>query len=58
MYAAHRVYWERANGPVPDGLEIDHLCYTPACVNPAHMETVTHGENLRRRRWTRKPVDA
>jgi hypothetical protein len=35
---------------IPEGLEIDHLCFTPACVNPWHLEPVTHAENLRRRR--------
>jgi len=45
---AHRVYWERENGPVPSGMEIDHLCRNRACVNPSHMEPVTHAENIRR----------
>lgn len=35
-------------GPVPEGLELDHLCRTPCCVNPAHLEPVTHGVNLLR----------
>jgi hypothetical protein len=35
-------------GPIPDGLTIDHLCRTPACVNPEHMEPVTMAENIRR----------
>lgn len=47
-YRAHRWYWEQANGPIPDGLVIDHLCRNPSCVNPAHMEVVTHEENTRR----------
>jgi hypothetical protein len=45
---AHRVYYERLVGPIPEGLEIDHLCRNRACVNPAHMEPVTHQENCRR----------
>lgn len=48
---AHRVSYELLVGPIPDGLEIDHLCRTPACVNPDHLEPVTHAENQRRRRW-------
>lgn len=45
---AHRVFYERAHGPIPDGLTVDHLCRVRACVNPDHMEIVTRAENLRR----------
>ena len=45
---AHRMAYEYQVGPIPDGLELDHLCKTPACVNPAHLEPVTHAENVRR----------
>ena len=45
---AHKWLWEQMNGPVPPGLELDHLCRTPGCVNPAHMEAVTHRENVLR----------
>ncbi len=47
---AHRWLWERFNGPVPVGLELDHLCRTSACVKPSHLEPVTHIENMRRGR--------
>lgn len=46
--AAHRFSWEQLNGPVPKGLELDHLCRVRHCVNPAHLELVTHVENVRR----------
>lgn len=45
---AHRVSWEIVNGKIPDGLVIDHLCRTPSCVNPRHMEVVTQRVNVLR----------
>ncbi|MCX4663346.1 HNH endonuclease signature motif containing protein [Streptomyces uncialis] len=44
----HRVAYEAAHGPIPDGLVIDHLCRIPACANPEHLEAVTNAENVRR----------
>lgn len=45
---AHRVSYELAHGPVPDGHVIDHLCRVRSCVNPAHLEAVSTRENLLR----------
>lgn len=45
---AHRVAYEAFVGPIPEGLEIDHLCGVPRCVNPDHLQPVTHLENMRR----------
>ena len=45
---AHRVAYELLIGPIPDGLELDHICRNPGCVNPAHLEAVTHRENVLR----------
>lgn len=45
---AHRWFYEKFVGPIPDGLEIDHLCRISCCVNPKHLEPVTHLENIRR----------
>lgn len=36
------------NGPIPDDLDLDHLCRNPPCWNPAHLEPVTHRENAHR----------
>ena len=45
---AHIAAYEHGFGKVPDGLELDHLCRNKLCINPAHLEPVTHAENLRR----------
>ncbi len=49
-YRAHRVAYATFVGPIPAGLVIDHLCGARSCVNPAHLEAVTQGENARRAR--------
>ena len=48
MAQAHRVMYEIRVGPIPDGMEIDHLCRNRRCINPDHMEPVTHRENSAR----------
>ena len=49
---AHRGYYEAAVGPIPEGMDIDHLCNVKLCVNPAHLEAVTRAENIRRKSST------
>lgn len=45
---AHRYAYEKKYGPVPDGKELDHKCRVRCCVNPDHLEPVTHKENINR----------
>ena len=49
MVRAHRWAYRQAVGPIADGLECDHLCGVYRCVNPAHIELVTHAVNIERR---------
>ena len=46
--SAHVWFYERLVGKVPPGMELDHLCRNRICVNPAHMEVVTHKVNTLR----------
>lgn len=45
---AHHVVYELIVGPLPEGLEADHLCRVRHCVNPRHLEWVTHTVNVQR----------
>lgn len=45
---AHRVAYELVVGPIPDGLELDHLCRVRHCVHPGHLEAVSRLENMQR----------
>lgn len=44
---AHRVSWEIANGPIPDGELVRHKCHNPPCVRPDHLELGSHRDNSR-----------
>lgn len=45
---AHRWAYEFCVGPIPKGMMLDHLCRVRHCVNPSHLEPVSHMENVRR----------
>lgn len=46
MVSAHKVSYEMANGPVPDGLQVDHIdCVSRRCVRPNHLRKVTNKQN-------------
>jgi hypothetical protein len=48
LHLAYRWAYEFSRGPVPDGMELDHLCRNRACCNPWHLEAVSHRENTLR----------
>ncbi len=48
MMMAHRAVYEGLVGPIPDCLELHHTCENKRCVNPAHMEPISHRDHLRK----------
>ncbi|MEX5713458.1 HNH endonuclease signature motif containing protein [Parafrankia sp. FMc6] len=52
MVGAHRWAWEKVNGPIPEGFELDHVwtrgCKRRDCIRLSHLQVVTHRENVRR----------
>lgn len=45
---AHRLFYKKYKGDISSGMELDHLCRRRNCVNPQHLEPVTHTENMKR----------
>jgi len=54
---AHVIAYELQYGPIPEGLELDHLCRQTLCIRPEHLEAVTHQENMRRAPMTKLPQE-
>ena len=50
---AHRYFYVQNKGPIPEGYVIDHLCRNRKCVNPDHLEAVSHVVNCRRGKQTK-----
>lgn len=48
-HRAHRVAHTIATGPIPDGMDVDHMCHTPACVAPLHLRAATRSQNCQNR---------
>ena len=48
LFMAHRAVYELFKGPIPEGLELDHLCRVTQCVNPDHLEAITPQVNTLR----------
>ncbi|KZE19159.1 hypothetical protein AVW13_11930 [Brevibacterium casei] len=53
LYSVHRVAWEIENGPIPEGMQIDHLCWNRSCINLKHLRLATRSENKRNARGAR-----
>jgi len=49
LVSAHRFAYESVHAPIPEGKEIDHICYNRGCVNPAHLRLVTRKQNQENR---------
>ena len=57
LHQTHRLFYEQVRGPIPENLQLDHLCRITNCVNPAHLEPVTPAENTRRGKGTKLTLE-
>jgi hypothetical protein len=54
----HRLAYEHFRGPIPEGMEIDHVCVNSRCCNPMHLEAVPQQVNLARKFYRRQALHA
>lgn len=54
MAQAHRVAWELTNGPISEGMVLDHMCHQLLCINPAHLREITQAQNMQNRKGPTK----
>lgn len=45
LFSAHRIAWSLKHGAIPEGLQLDHTCHNPSCVNPDHLRLATQAQN-------------
>ena len=53
LYGAHKFIFELLVRPTPSSCELDHICCNKMCVNPSHLQPVSHAENCRRGKQTK-----
>lgn len=46
----HRAMWTLLHGPIPEGHDVDHICFVTDCFEPSHLQVLTASENRRRQR--------
>lgn len=52
----HRYVWERVNGKIPEGYEVDHMCRQRACCNVEHLQILTISEHKSKTNRERKGI--
>jgi hypothetical protein len=50
LWLAHRLMYELAVGPLPQGMVLHHTCHEPACLNPDHLEPMSRAAHQRTHR--------
>lgn len=56
MRLCHRLAWVEANGPIPDGMTVDHVCKIRKCIELSHLRLLTNFDNARRNKGRDWPL--